>query len=61
MESSEQSKLSLTQRLLYPLPMNAFVIVWYFYTLETSRGSSFLDPDNVLEALDARLKAVSCY
>ncbi len=58
MDSSEQSKLSFGQKLLYPLPMIAFVIVWYFYTFgDKQRQFIFSSPDKVLEALERTIKS----
>lgn len=52
MENTQNSKLSFAQRLLYPVPMILFVIVWYFATKnDEQRQFIFSTPEKVLDAL----------
>ncbi len=53
METSATTKLSFEQRLLYPLPMVVFVLVWHFFTQgNKERQFIFSSPEKVWEALE---------
>ncbi len=53
METSATTKLSFAQRLLYPLPMVVFVLLWHFLTQgNKERQFIFSSPEKVWEALE---------
>ena len=53
MDTTDKTKLNFGERLLYPLPLIAFVIVWHFYTAgDQSRQFIFSTPEKVWQALE---------
>lgn len=49
----DKTKLNFAQRLFYPLPLIAFVIVWHFYTAgDQSRQFIFSTPEKVWQAIE---------
>ncbi len=52
MDKSDQAKLSLAQKLLYPLPLLVFIVVWHFATYgDQQRQFIFSSPEKVFQAL----------
>ena len=58
MDTSSTTKLSFPQRLLYPLPLIVFVIVWHLATHDNKeRQFIFSSPMQVAEAMERLAKS----